>query len=512
MPARLSLRDITKRYPAVVANDGVSLEVAPGEIHAILGENGAGKSTLMKVIAGEVRPDEGSIEIDGSPVVIDSPNTARRLGVAMVHQHFALFDTLTVADNVRLGLPSDWTPTRVRARLAEVAERYGLPIDAGARAHDLSMGERQRVEILRALLATPRLLILDEPTSVLTPQAVERLFETLRRLAADGMSVLFISHKLDEIRSLATNCTVMRAGRVVARVDPRRETEQGLARLMIGSDPPQIAAHDTAPGAPRLQIDGLRLRPGDGQGVPLALTVHAGEIVGVAGISGNGQRELMARLAGEVLSAADSIRINGTPIGRLGPRERRRLGLRYVPEERLRHGAVPELSLAENTLLTGDSLHARGFIRPAAMQAYAQRVIERFKVKAPGAAARAASLSGGNLQKFIIGREVEAAPRVLVVSQPTWGVDVGAAAAIRNALIALRAQGCAIVVVSEELDELFELADRLVVIAQQRLSPPVRVRDIGIDELGRWMSGLWPADRSSSQPQTPPPTPAEAAS
>ncbi len=491
-PPRLSLREITKRYPAVVANDAVSLEVAAGEIHAILGENGAGKSTLMKVIAGEVQPDAGSIEIDGSTVVVDSPNTARRLGVAMVHQHFALFDTLTVTDNIQLGLHADWTPARVRARLAEVAERYGLAIDPATRVHDLSMGERQRVEILRALLATPRLLILDEPTSVLTPQAVERLFATLRQLAADGMSVLFISHKLDEIRALATRCTVMRAGRVVACVDPRGETEQGLARLMIGADPPQIAAHDTAAGAPRLRVDGLRLAPDDEQGAPLSLTVHAGEIVGIAGISGNGQRELMARLAGETPSEAGVILLDGAPIGALGPRARRALGVRYVPEERLRHGAVPEMSLAENTLLTGDALQASGFIRPAAMQSFAARVIARFKVKAPGTETRAGSLSGGNLQKFIVGREMEAAPRVLLVDQPTWGVDVGAAAAIRNALIALRAQGCAIVVVSEELDELFELADRLFVIAQRRLSPPVRVHDIGIDEIGRWMSGLWP--------------------
>jgi len=490
MPSRLSLRDITKRYPAVVANDAVSLEVAPGEIHAICGENGAGKSTLMKVIAGEVQPDAGTIAIDGKLVVVDNPKSARRLGVAMVHQHFALFDTLTALENIQLGLPRSWTAARLRARLAEVAERYGLAFDADARVHDLSMGERQRVEILRALLAGPRLLILDEPTSVLTPQAVERLFDTLRKLAADGMSVLFISHKLDEIRALASACTVMRAGRVVARVDPRAETEQGLARLMIGADPPQIAAHDTAPGAPRLRIDGLRLRPDDADG--LSLTVHAGEIVGIAGISGNGQRELMARLGGEVASAADAITLDGQPIGALGPRARRALGLRYVPEERLRHGAVPEMTLAENTLLTGDALHANGLIRPAAMQALAARVIERFKVKAPGAAARAGSLSGGNLQKFIVGREIEAAPRVLVVDQPTWGVDVGAAAAIRNALIALRTQGCAIVVVSEELDELFELADRLVVIARRRLSPAVPARAIGIDEVGRWMAGRWP--------------------
>jgi len=500
LPPRLTLRGISKRYPAVVANDDISIEVAAGEIHAILGENGAGKSTLMKVIAGEVRPDQGCIEIDGAPVSVDSPNAARRAGVAMVHQHFALFDTLTVAENIEIGLHARWTPARVRAHLAQVAGRYGLEIDPDARVHDLSVGERQRVEILRALLAQPRLLILDEPTSVLTPQAVERLFETLRRLATDGMSVLFISHKLDEIRALASVCTVMRAGRVVARVDPRGLSEGELARQMIGADPPRVAAHDTAPGAPRLQVDGLRLHAG-AAAVPLHLTVHAGEIVGIAGISGNGQRALTARLGGEAASEPGQIRLDGQPIGHLGTRERRRLGLRYVPEERLRHGAVPEMTLAENVLLTGDALHARGLIRPGPMRDYARGVIERFQVRAAGVHARAASLSGGNLQKFIVGRELQASPRALVINQPTWGVDVGAAVAIRNALIALRGQGCAIVVVSEDLDELFELADRLVVIAGHRLSPPVGVHDIGVDELGRWMAGLWPDPDASRAAQ-----------
>jgi simple sugar transport system ATP-binding protein len=517
MPPRLSLRAITKRYPAVVANDGVSLDVQPGEIHAVLGENGAGKSTLMKVIAGAVQPDAGRIEFDGRAVTVPSPAAALALGIAMVHQHFALFETLTVAENVRLGLGRDWTLARVRAQLAEVGARYGLTIAADAHVQELSMGERQRVEILRALLSQPRLLILDEPTSVLTPQAVERLFDTLRRLAADGVSVLFISHKLDEIRALAGLCTVMRGGRVVAQVDPRERSEAELARLMIGGDPPQIAAHVSPPGAPRLVLRGLPwggsvLRSAlpaadaartDAAGtaaapaesrteVPLNLTVRSGEIVGVAGISGNGQRELMALLSGEVRSAAAAITLDGAPIGALGPRERRALGLRYVPEERLRHGAVPELSLAENTLLTGDRLQQRGFIDRAGMRELARSVIARYAVKAPGPEARAASLSGGNLQKFIVGREIDAAPRALVVNQPTWGVDVGAAAAIRNALIALRAQGCALLVVSEEIDELFELADTLVVIAGRRLSPPVRAHDIGVDELGRWMAGLWP--------------------
>ncbi len=493
MPPRLQLTDITKRYPTVVANDAVSLVVEAGEIHAVLGENGAGKSTLMKIIGGAVRPDAGQITVDGRAVVIDSPLAAQRLGIAMVHQHFALFDTLTAAENVALGLPSSSTPAQTAQQMRDLGSRYGLDVDPQARAHDLSMGERQRIEILRGLLAEPRLLILDEPTSVLTPQATRGLFDTLRRLAAEGLSVLFISHKLDEIRALATVCTVMRQGRVVARVDPRAVSEAELARLMIGADPPQLAGHAAPPGAPRLQVQGLHLRAG----ARIDLTVARGEIVGVAGIAGNGQRELMALLSGERASAPDSIRLDGTPIGALGPAARRARGLRYVPEERLGHGAVPEMSLAENTLLTGDALRAGGWVRRPAMRALAAGVIARFTVKAAGPAALASSLSGGNLQKFIVGRELAAVPVVLLVDQPTWGVDVGAAAAIRNALIELRAHGAALLVVSEELDELFALADRIVVLAQGRMSPPVAPGALSIEELGRWMAGLWPADAVS---------------
>jgi simple sugar transport system ATP-binding protein len=318
---------------------------------------------------------------------------------------------------------------------------------------------------------------------------VDVLFATLRQLAGEGVSVLVISHKLDEIRRLATRCTVMRAGRVVAVVDPRQETEQSLARLMIGGQPPQIVAHDTPPGQVRLIVDALPLAPG---GEPVSFDVRAGEIVGIAGISGNGQNALMALLSGERLAPAGSIRLDGSPIGVLGPRGRRALGLRYVPEERLGHGAVPELSLAENTLLTIDGLRSRGIVRPAAAAACAARVMRRFDVHCAGVKARAASLSGGNLQKFLVGREVLAEPGVLLVNQPTWGVDVGASAAIRNALIALRARGCAILVVSEEIDELFELADRLMVMAAQRLSPAVAAHSLQVEELGRWMAGRWP--------------------
>ncbi len=492
MTPRISLRGISKRYPAVVANDDVSLDVLPGEILAILGENGAGKSTLMKIIYGVARPDAGSIAIDGQTVEIESPAQARSLGIAMVFQHFALFDSLTVAENVALGLP----PARladVEARLAERSRRYALEIDPKQRVHDLSVGERQRVEILRSLLGDPRLLILDEPTSVLTPQAVDRLFDTLRQLAADGVSIVFISHKLDEIRRLASRCIVMRTGRVVADVDPRAESEAGLARLMIGADPPAIAAHDTPPGEIALQVSSLSTRGAERRSWlhGVSFDVRRGEIVGIAGISGNGQAALMAVLGGEWLVDPDTVRIGGRAAGDLDPAQRRALGLRYVPEERLGHGAVPGLTLAENMLLTGDTLQSGGLIRLDQARELAAGVLQRFDVRARGPSARAESLSGGNLQKFIVGREIHAAPRVLVADQPTWGVDVGAAARIRNELIALRAAGCAILVVSEELDELYELCDRLLVIAKGRMSPPVRPHDIAIDEIGRWMSGLW---------------------
>jgi simple sugar transport system ATP-binding protein len=492
MTPRISLRGISKHYPAVVANDDVSLDVLPGEILAILGENGAGKSTLMKIIYGVVQPDAGSIAIDGETVEIGSPAHARSLGIAMVFQHFALFDTLTVAENVALGLPPARL-TDVEVRLVQLSHRYALEIDPKQRVHDLSVGERQRVEILRSLLGDPRLLILDEPTSVLTPQAVERLFDTLRQLAADGVSIVFISHKLDEIRQLASRCIVMRAGRVVADVDPRAESEASLARLMIGSDPPAIAAHDTLPGAVALQVSGLSTRGAERRSWlhEISFEVRRGEIVGIAGISGNGQAALMAVLGGEWPVAADKVRIDGRAVGHLDPAQRRALGLRYVPEERLGHGAVSGLTLAENVLLTGDTLQSGGLIRLDRARDLAGGVLQRFDVRARGPSERSENLSGGNLQKFIVGREISAAPRVLIVDQPTWGVDVGAAARIRNELIALRAAGCAILVVSEDLDELYALCDRLLVIAKGRVSPSLRPRDIAIDEIGRWMSGLW---------------------
>ncbi len=493
---RLELENISKQYPAVKANDRVSLRVKPGEIHAVLGENGAGKSTLMKIIYGAVRPDEGAVRFNGQPVQVASPAAARALGISMVYQHFSLFDTLTVAENVWLGLDRSLSLSEVSRRIVEVAGSYGLEVDAQRPVHSLSVGERQRVEIVRALLTGPQLLILDEPTSVLTPQAVDKLFVTLRQLAASGCSILYISHKLDEIRALCHHCTVLRGGRVTGEVDPAQETNASLSRLMIGAEPPPLQHRPAAPGELALEVDALSLPSESPFGTALervSLQLRCGEIVGIAGVSGNGQQELMAALSGEDTRAENTaVRLFGQPVGRGGPRSRRARGLHFVPEERLGRGAVPTLSLAHNTLLTRrESVGRGGWLRTRAMRAQAAALIERFRVKAGGPQAPARSLSGGNLQKFIVGREIDARPRVLVVSQPTWGVDVGAASQIRAELLALRDAGCAVLVVSEELEELFELSDRLHVIARGRLSPSVPVAQATVEQIGQWMSGLW---------------------
>jgi len=504
-PPRLALHAITKQYPAVRANDAVSLSVAPGEIHAVLGENGAGKSTLMKIIYGAVRPDAGQMHFNGQPVAIRSPQEARALGISMVYQHFSLFDTLTAAENVWLGLDKRSKLPEVIERIRRVSGEYGLDVDPLRPVHTLSVGERQRVEIVRALLTEPQLLILDEPTSVLTPQAVDKLFVTLRRLAAQGCSILYISHKLDEIRALCERCTVLRGGKVTGEVDPRQESNASLSRLMIGAEPPQLRHEARAAGDVALAVRGLSLAKEDEFGVDLRgiqLELRSGEILGVAGVSGNGQQELMAALSGEDGRApAASVTLFGQDISRASPARRRKLGLHFVPEERLGRGAVPPLGLDENTLLTRhEAVGPLGWIRRGVLRQQAHALIQRFKVKAGGPAAAARSLSGGNLQKYIVGREIDARPKVLIIAQPTWGVDVGAAAQIRGELLALRDAGCAVLVVSEELDELFEISDRLVVMAQGRLSPSIPAAQATVERIGAWMSGLWEADAAAATP------------
>lgn len=495
-PARLQLSHITKRYPGVVANRAVSLTVRPGEAHAVLGENGAGKSTLMKIIYGSVKPDEGEIQYNGLPVQIKNPQQARALGISMVFQHFSLFDTLSVAENVWLGLDKSLQLSDVTQRTHQKAAEYGLDIDPSRPVHTLSVGEMQRVEIIRALLTEPKLLILDEPTSVLTPQAVEKLFVVLKKLVSEGCSLLYISHKLHEIRELCTACTVLRGGEVTGVCNPREESNASLSRLMIGAEPPALKHQERIPGEVLFQTLNLSLQKEDQFGVDLQginLQVCSGEVVGIAGVSGNGQRELLYALSGEDTRApAQAIQLLQNDVGHLDAHDRRQVGLHFVPEERLGRGAVPSLSLAQNMLLTrSEAIAPSGWIDMRALQAQAQKVIHQFNVKANGTEAAAQSLSGGNLQKFIVGREIDANPKVLLVSQPTWGVDVGAAAQIRGELLALRDAGCAVLVVSEELDELFEICDRMYVMANGKLSPSIDRKNASVAQIGEWMSGLW---------------------
>lgn len=494
-PSRLELRGITKRYPSVVANQAIDLVVQPGEIHALLGENGAGKSTLMKIVYGVVKPDVGQIIWNGQAVQIRSPAQARALGIGMVFQHFSLFDTLTVAQNIALALDQKQDMQKLSTRIVEVSTRYGLPLEPDRLVHLLSVGERQRVEIVRCLLQEPQLLIMDEPTSVLTPQAVRKLFETLRRLAAEGCSILYISHKLDEIRELCHTATVLRGGQVTGTANPQIETSKSLAELMIGKELPAYKRSGARQvGEPRLVVNHLSRVTDDPFGTSLQqiqLTVHAGEIVGIAGVSGNGQQELLYALSGEKPGQSEAVLIKGQAAGHLDAAGRRDLGLRFVPEERLGRGAVPEMSLEMNALLTGyaNGLSQQGFIQYTKIREFSKACIERFNVKAAGSAAAAKSLSGGNVQKYIVGRELMLNPEVLVIAQPTWGVDVGAASFIRQTLLDLSHEGVAVLVVSEELDELFEICDRIAVMAGGQLSAAKPIADTSIEEIGLLMGG-----------------------
>ncbi len=497
----LELRGIVKSFPGCLANDRVDLQIMPGEIHALLGENGAGKSTLVKIIYGVQQADAGEIRWRGQPIEIHNPNFARKLGIGMVFQHFSLFEALTVAENIALAIDDKAARRGLRSRIVEVSTSYGLPLDPDRAVHDLSVGERQRIEIVRCLLQNPKLLIMDEPTSVLTPQEVTKLFETLRRLAREGCSILYISHKLDEIKALCEKATIMRLGRVVAECDPRRETSQKLAELMIGSElkAPTHGRQAPASPTPRLVVQGLSLVSDQQFGTDLkdiGFSVAGGEILGIGGIAGNGQNELMAALTGEVLAGrAEAIRIDGRPVGNLGPGPRRGLGGTFVPEERNGHGAVRDMSLSENAFLSGrqrKNLMRHGLIDSGRTQSFAQEIIRGFDVRTSGPRAQARSLSGGNLQKFIVGREIMQQPGVLVVSQPTWGVDAGASAAIQQALLDLAAAGAAVVVISQDLDEIFSICDRVAVIAGGRLSPVRPVGQVTIEEIGLMMGGTHP--------------------
>jgi general nucleoside transport system ATP-binding protein len=498
-PPRLALHGISKRYAGVVANDGIDLKVACGEIHALLGENGAGKSTLMKIVYGVTHPDAGSIEWEGTPVAIRSPAQARRLGIGMVFQHFSIFETLTVQENIALALNERLPAAELAARIDEVSQRYGLPVDPQRLTHGMSVGERQRVEIVRCLLQSPRLLIMDEPTSVLTPQAVRTLFDTLRRLAAEGVSILYISHKLDEIRELCDVATILRGGRVSGTAIPSEHSNASLARMMVGTELTQCTLEPRPPGPVRLELTNLSQSTEDPFGTSLRhinLRVHGGQVVGIAGVSGNGQKELLAAISGERLcEQRGAVRLCNQDAARLDPAQRRTLGLRFVPEERLGRGAVPAMSLSDNCVLTGSTagLVRHGLVRSAAARAFARATIAEFAVKCDGELAPADSLSGGNLQKFIVGREIRLLPSVMLVAQPTWGVDVGASLLIRQALIDLRDAGAAVLVISEDLDELFAISDCLAVLAGGRLSETVPTAGLALETVGLWMTGEFQA-------------------
>ncbi len=503
----LVLQGISKKYPGCLANDQVDMLIHHGEIHALLGENGAGKSTLMKILYGVIKPDAGTLFWEGKPLRIKGPAHARQLGIGMVFQHFSLFETLTVAENIALSLPGfsyKQMPT-LADKIASTSLHYGIAIDPEKPVHSLSTGERQRVEIVRCLIQDIKLLILDEPTSVLTPQETEVLFHTLRQIAKEGCSLFFISHKLKEVCDLCDHATFLRQGKVTAECVPAEHSTDELAAMMVGHNTPLSQTFHRSKGQqPRLVINHLNYHPADPFGTKLnalSLSLNAGEIVGIAGVAGNGQEELLAILSGEALRLSGkyhlsgSIQLNSQPIEKLPPHQRRKIGVAVVPEERLGRGAVSKMTLEENSILTGFTagLSQHGLLQKQRIIDFTQSIIKRFQIKTPSTQSTAESLSGGNLQKFIIGREILQKPTLLIAAQPTWGVDVSSANAIRQALIELRDEGAAILLISQDIDELFEVCDRIGAICEGKLSPTCATDELSIECLGQWMAGVFDA-------------------
>lgn len=496
-PPLFAARGIVKRFGDFAANRGIDFTIQAGERHALLGQNGAGKSTLVKMMYGVLHPTAGQFLWAGEPVTIRNPAAARALGIGMVFQEFSVFEALTVLENIALALPPE--PMRsLAARVADIAEAYGLAVHPDAPAHDLSVGERQRVEVIRCLLQDPKLLIMDEPTSVLTPQEAELLFRTLERLSAEGRAILYISHRLEEVRELCDRATVLRDGEVVAQCDPKQESARSLAEMMIGEVSVSVertTAH-AASDVPKLVVNQLTIPPRPGRGFGLQhvdLQVHGGEIVGIAGVAGEGQAELMDALIGETrVRDATTITANGHALGDRGPTARRQAGMAFVPEQRNGHATVADMRLSENILLShhrAANLAPRGLIDFHGAQAWATRVQQEFDVRAGSEHPTAGSLSGGNLQKFVVGREILREPAVLVAGQPTWGVDAGAAAVIRQALIELAGRGAAVLVVSQDLDELFEICDRIAVIHRGAVSDLYPVAALTPERVGLLMGG-----------------------
>jgi len=496
----LEMRGITKRFPGVLANDHVDFDVRAGEVHTLFGENGAGKSTLMRVLYGLYRPDEGEVRINGEPVVIPTPAAAIRNGIGMIHQHFMLVPTLTVAENVALGLKSTRgllkDLDRVTARIEELSAAYGLQVSPNALVWQLSVGERQRVEIMKALYREARLLVLDEPTAVLTPGEVDDLFAVLRQMTADGRGLVFISHKIREVLALSDRITVLRGGRKIATVQAAEVSEEQLADMMVGR---QLGAEErrtgATPGAVRLAVRELRARGDRGteavRGV--SFDVRAGEIVGIAGVSGNGQRELGETIAGLRSPSSGSIRIDGAELAGRGPADARRVGLGYVPEERMRDGVVGEFTVAENIVLVESDqpgFSKWGFLRQHAIKARAQALVDQFDVRTPSLDTPTRNLSGGNIQKLILARELSGDPKVLLVAQPTRGIDLAAAHYIHDQLREHCRQGIAILIISEDLDEVISLSDRILVMYEGTVIGEAGPQTTTREAIGLMMAGV----------------------
>jgi ABC-type uncharacterized transport system ATPase subunit len=499
-PAAVELVGVTKTFPGVVANDDVNLRVAPGEIHAVVGENGAGKSTLMKILYGIQRPDSGTISVNGVTQRFRSPKDAIGLGIGMVHQHFQLADNLTVLENVILGSEPTLFGDRIdfahaRKAIAEVGERYGLRLDPDELVAELTVGERQRLEILKALYRGARILILDEPTAVLVPQEVEELFHSLRQLTHQGVTVIFISHKLDEVLSVSDAITVIRAGRTVATVKPTDVTAHRLAELMVGSElPTPETTESTVTDVVELEVRGLTVLEGDRAVVDdVSFVVRKGEVVGIAGVEGNGQTELVHAILGIIAPARGTILLGGQDITATGTRERREAGMGYIPQDRQREGLLLEAPLWENAMLGHQSSvpYARGlWVDRNGARDITRKLVADYDVRTPSIDVAAHALSGGNQQKLIFGREMEAEPSVLIAAQPTRGIDVGAQAAIWDNLRVARRRGLAVLLVSADLEELIGLSDTLRVILRGRLVATLNPAQTNPEELGSYMTGV----------------------
>tara|TARA_B100001123_G_C15335448_1_gene1032661 strand:- start:2755 stop:4266 length:1512 start_codon:yes stop_codon:yes gene_type:complete len=494
----VQIKNLSKSFPGTLANDNINLDIKKNTVHALLGENGAGKSTLVKILYGILGYDKGEIFFENSKFNIKSPSEARKLGIGMVFQHFSLFDSLTVAENLILGLEEKISLNKLKDKVSNVSSKYELPIDLNSPITSLSAGEKQRVEIIRILLQNPKMLIMDEPTSVLTPQEVQKLFITLNKLINEGTTILYITHKLEEVIKICNRVTIMRNGKIIETCDAKNEDTKSLATKMLGKKLPEIKRFQKPNMNQNIafKVNNLTKKYNDPFLIDLqniSFEVNEGEIFGIAGIAGNGQSELMSHLTGEEISKNDTtIQLYKKNIGNYGPLKRRNLSIAFVPEDRLGHSAVPQLSLIDNVLLSqygGNNFSNWGVINKNIILQQTENIIKSFNVVTPSSENYAGSLSGGNLQKFVIGREILTKPKVLIISHPTWGIDAGAELSIRQTLIDLSKNGTSIIVISQDIDELIEITDRLSVIYKGKLSESMNTSNISIEKLGLLMGG-----------------------